>query len=147
MSASDADAASPLLPARGGHLAVGVDTVEIARVATVLTQHGARFLARVFTDYERAQTGERHRALAARFAAKEAMAKALGTGIGPVGWRNIEVRSDDAGKPYLILRATAAARARAIGCTEWHVSLTHTRHLATAVVVGYRAGDAAGDDA
>ncbi len=146
MSASGADDGTPLTT-HGGHLAVGVDTIEIARVAAVVAAHGERFLRRVFTPYERAQAGGRHRALAARYAAKEAAAKALGTGIGPVGWRNIEVRSDAAGKPHLVLTADAAARARAIGCTEWHVSLTHTRDLATAVVVGYRAPNASGDDA
>ena len=146
MSASGADDDVPLMT-QGGHLAIGVDTVEIARVAAVVAAYGERFLTRVFTAHERAQTGERHRALAARYAAKEAAAKALGTGIGPVGWRNIEVRSDPSGKPYLFLWAAAAARARAIGCTEWHVSLTHTRDLATAVVVGYRAPDASSGDA
>ena len=122
-----------------GHLVLGIDTIEISRVAAALNRFGARFLNRVYTPREQTHAGTRISTLAGRYAAKEAAAKALGTGIGPVGWRNIEILADAIGKPYLVLHAEAAARARAIGCTEWHVSVTHSRNLATAVVVGYRA--------
>jgi holo-[acyl-carrier protein] synthase len=147
MSASDADAVAPLVPRDGARIAIGVDTVEISRIAAVLARHGERFLSRVFTTEERAYADGRHLALAGRFAAKEAAAKALGTGIGPVGWRNIEVRNDPVGKPLLILHRLAATRARSQGFDEWHVSITHSRDLATAFVVGYRSESAAPDDA
>jgi holo-[acyl-carrier protein] synthase len=147
MSASGADGGASLHPRGGARLAIGVDTVEIARVAAVIARHGERFLGRVFTVDERAYAGGRALALAGRFAAKEAAAKAMGTGIGPVGWRNIEVRNDAAGKPSLVRHGAAAARARAAGLLEWHVSITHSRDLATAFVVGYRSDSAAADDA
>lgn len=147
MSASDADTAASLGPIGDARLAIGVDTVEVSRIAAVIARHGERFLNRVFTADERAYAAGRHLALAGRFAAKEAAAKALGTGIGPVEWRNIEIRNDDAGKPFLTLHRQAAARARAHGFDEWHVSITHSRNLATAFVVGYRSGTAVPDDA
>jgi holo-[acyl-carrier protein] synthase len=147
MSASDADGVVPLGPHGVARLAIGVDTVEIARVAAVLERHGERFLSRVFTADERAYAGRRALAPAGRFAAKEAVAKAMGTGIGPVGWRNIEVRNDLAGKPSLLLYGVAATRARMAGLLEWHVSITHSRDLATAFVVGYCPDAAVADDA
>lgn len=128
---------SPPLPA-DAHLAVGVDLVEVARVRGAWERHGERFLARVFTVGERADCGGRIASLAARFAAKEAAAKALGTGIGAVGWRDIEVRTEGGGRPTLILHAAAAAAARTLGLPEWHVSLSHTHTLAIAYVVAHR---------
>jgi holo-[acyl-carrier protein] synthase len=127
-----------LAPSAAPRLAIGVDTVEISRVIAVTARYGDRFLRRVFTPYERERYADRPLALAGRFAAKEAAAKALGTGIGPIGWHGIEIRTDDAGKPLLILQHAAAALASARGFTEWHVSITHSRDLATAFVVGYR---------
>jgi holo-[acyl-carrier protein] synthase len=127
-----------LRPSATPRLAIGVDTVEIARIVAVIRRYDARFLQRVFTPYERERYAGRPLALAGRFAAKEAAAKALGTGIGPVGWHGIEIRNDDAGKPLLVLHNAAAALAIAGGFTEWHVSITHSRDLATAFVVGYR---------
>ncbi len=120
------------------HLAVGVDLVEVERVRAAWERHGERFLARVFTAGERADCGGRVASLAARFAAKEATAKALGTGIGAVSWRDIEVRTRESGQPLLTLHAAAAAAARALDLHEWHVSLSHTRTLAVAYVVAYR---------
>jgi holo-[acyl-carrier protein] synthase len=127
-----------LPPHAAPRLAVGVDTVEIARIRAVLARHRERFLRRVYTPHERERYAARPLALAGRYAAKEAAAKALGTGIGPVGWHSIEIRNDDAGKPILVLHAAAAALARSRHFTEWHVSITHSRDLATAFVVGYR---------
>jgi holo-[acyl-carrier protein] synthase len=129
-----------LPPSVAPRLAIGVDTVEIARVVAVTARYGDRFLRRVFTPYELERYAGRPLALAGRFAAKEAAAKALGTGIGPVGWHGIEIRNDDAGKPLLVLHNAAEALAVARGFTEWHVSITHSRDLATAFVVGYRSG-------
>lgn len=113
----------------------GVDLVEIARIQAALDHHGQRFLARVFTDQEIARYGGRVASLAARWAAKEAVAKALGSGIGEVGWREIEVLADAEGAPILHLYGAAAARSSALGLTEWAISLSHTDAQAIAFVV------------
>ncbi len=138
MSALVADGLGALIPPTDPRLAIGVDVVEIARVAATVARYGERFLARVYTADERAYAAGRASALAVRFAAKEATAKALGTGIGPVGWRNIEIRNDAAGKPTVILHGAAAMVARRAGFLEWQVSVTHSRETATACVVGFR---------
>ncbi len=127
-----------LVPSSEPSLTVGVDVVEISRIAMTIRRYGERFLARVYTADERAYAAGRASALAVRFAAKEATAKALGTGIGPVGWRNIEIRNDAAGKPTVILHGAAAMVARRAGFLEWQVSVTHSRETATACVVGFR---------
>ena len=139
MLALDADRPHSLIAPAVPHLAVGIDSIEIARIATAIARYGERFLSRVYTADERAYAAMRPPALAVRFAAKEATAKALGTGIGPVGWRNIEITNDAAGKPSVILHHVAADVARRAGLLEWQVSVTHSRDLATAFVVGYRA--------
>jgi holo-[acyl-carrier protein] synthase len=112
----------------------GIDMIEIERVAAGIERFGERFLRRFFTDGERADCGEQPHRLAARIAAKEAVAKALGTGIGTVKWVEIEIRLDNA-RPVLVLHGAAAAAAADLGLTEWDVSLTHTRDYAAAVVV------------
>ena len=89
-------------------LSTGVDLVEIARFAEVVERHGERFLRRVFTDRELEEVGRNIASLAARFAAKEAVAKALGTGIGPVSWREIEVLRGEARQPLLHLHGEAS---------------------------------------
>ncbi|GIW08291.1 MAG: holo-[acyl-carrier-protein] synthase [Dehalococcoidia bacterium] len=114
----------------------GVDVIAIERIATTVARHGDRFLRRVFTPAELAAAGGRPDSLAARFAAKEATAKALGWGIGAVGWRDIEVVSDVRGKPSLRLHGAAASRAAELGVSQLAVSLAHERSLAVAVVVG-----------
>jgi holo-[acyl-carrier protein] synthase len=77
--------------------------------------------------------------LAARLAAKEAVGKALGTGIGEVGWREIEVICDNRGRPWLHLHGHAAALAGELGLAVWDISLTHTRSHAAAMVVAMAA--------
>ena len=116
-------------------LAVGVDLVEIDRIARVLARHPERFLSRHFTPGERRQCGTHAPSLAIRWAAKEAAAKALGTGIGPVHWRDLEVVAQASGEPVLRLHGRAAEIAAQRGLTAWSVSLTHTRTFASAVVV------------
>ena len=115
----------------------GIDIVELDRVQRVLARHPARFLARVFTPAEVAYCRGRVSELAARFAAKEATMKALGTGVRGVSWRDIEVLPNRRGKPLLLLHGTAAARAARIGLTDVDVTLTHARDYAAAVVVGH----------
>ena len=117
-------------------LRCGIDMIENRRVAEGIERFGERFLARFFTPGERADCRDEPHRLAARLAAKEAVAKALGTGIGPVGWREIEVRSDNSDhRPTLILYGAAAAEAAALGLVAWDVSLTHTGDYAAAVAV------------
>lgn len=119
-----------------GH-AVGIDVVELDRVQRVLARHPQRFLDRVFTPAEQRFCRGRVPELAARFAAKEATMKALGTGIRGVGWRDIEVLPNRGGKPLLLLHDRAAARAQTLGLTDLDLSLTTAREFAAAVVVGH----------
>ena len=118
-------------------LRTGVDLIEIERIRRAVAQHGARFLDRVYTDAEMRCCGGRMESLAARFAAKEAVAKALGTGIwcDGVAWTDIEVLKNEAGAPRLMLHGGAAAVAAVAGLTTWSVSLSHDRSRATAFVV------------
>ena len=116
-------------------LRVGVDLMDVARVARSAERHGERFYTRLFTVEERRKCeGQPHR-LAARIAAKEATAKALGTGIGAVSWIEIEVDGDERGRPILLLHGNAARIAADLGLTTWEISLSHTHEQAIAFVV------------
>lgn len=125
-------------PDASGEIAVGVDIIEIARIERVLNIYGERFLKRVYTERERDRYATRVSELAARFAAKEATSKALGTGIIGIHWREMEVLPNRRGKPVLILHGQAAERARQLGLTDFSVSLTHSRGDAMAFVVGIK---------
>jgi holo-[acyl-carrier protein] synthase len=116
-------------------LATGVDLIEIARVRAVVERHGPLFLSRVFTAAELNDCRNRVESLAARFTAKEAVAKALGTGIGEVGWKEIEVVGDENRAPSLRLHGRAERRARDKGLMNWSLSLSHTHEHAMAFVV------------
>ncbi len=116
-------------------LRCGIDLIENRRIEEGVERFGERFLNRFFTPGERADCQDQPRRLAARLAAKEAAAKALGTGIGEVGWRDIEIRGDERNRPRLVLHGPAADLAREIGLTHWDVSLTHTDGHSSAVVV------------
>jgi holo-[acyl-carrier protein] synthase len=120
---------------RGGVLAVGVDLVEIRRVADLVARYGERFTDRVFTLAERLECGGRSESLAARWAVKEAVVKALGTGFGPVSFREIEVLRECAGRPELHLHGKARALAEARGLSSWAVSVSHDGGFAIAFVV------------
>ena len=117
----------------------GVDIIEIDRVADVIRRHGDRFLHRIYTDDEIAHCRGRVHELAARFAAKEAVMKALGTGVRGVGWRDIEVLPNRRGKPLVFLYGRGAARAADIQLRGLEISMTHSRDYAIASVVGERA--------
>lgn len=119
-------------------IAIGVDLVERARVVQTFARFGERFLLRVFTEIEREQAGGRVERLIGRFAAKEAAAKALGTGIATVAWREIEIVRLPGGKPALRLHGRAAERAALLGLTAFDVSISDTQQHAMAVVVGLR---------
>ena len=120
---------------KSGRVAVGTDIIEIARIQRSLDDFGERFLRRVFTERERERYRTRVPELAARFAAKEATSKALGTGIIGIKWREMEVLGNRRGKPVLILHGSAAERAEQLGLTDFSVSLTHSRTDAMAFVV------------
>ena len=115
--------------------AVGVDMIETTRVRDVLAKHPERFLERVFTPEEVAFCRGRVPELAARFAAKEAVMKALGTGARSVAWRDIEVLPDRRGKPLVYLYGGAAERAATIGLDAIDISLSHLADFAVAIVV------------
>ncbi len=121
-------------------LSAGVDAVEIRRIAAALERFGARFEQRVFTPRELAFCRGRVPELAARFAAKEAVSKALGTGLRGIGWREVEILPNRRGKPQVYLYGRALARAAELGLTHFEVSLTHTDELAIAFVVAYGDG-------
>ena len=115
--------------------AVGIDMIEIDRVRAVLARHPERFLRRVFTPAEVAFCRGRVPELAARFAAKEAVMKALGTGARSVAWRDIEVLPDRRGKPLVYLHGNATKRAERIGLSAIDISLSHLESFAIASVV------------
>jgi holo-[acyl-carrier protein] synthase len=118
-------------------IGVGIDAVEIDRFRDVL-QRRPQMAERLFSGAERALASGRSDpvpTLAARFAAKEAAMKALSTGIGGVDFADIEVLANPDGAPRLSIGGRAAERAGALGVTNWHVSLSHTSTLATAIVV------------
>jgi holo-[acyl-carrier protein] synthase len=119
--------------------AAGVDIIELDRVADVIARHGDRFLRRVYTEDEIAHCRGRISELAARFAAQEAVMKALGPGIRGVGWRDIEILPNRRGKPLIFLYNRGAARADRIELRGLEVSLTHSKEYAIAMVVGERA--------
>jgi holo-[acyl-carrier protein] synthase len=122
-------------------LSTGIDLVEIARLEEAITRHGKRFLERIYTPGELAEVGRNLPSLAGRFAAKEAVAKALGTGIGLVAWREIEVLHGPQREPVLHLHGAAASRANDLGLCNWSISLSHTHTHAVAVAVALGSED------
>lgn len=120
-------------------IGVGIDLAEIGRIERGIERHGQRFLARLFTEDERAYCDARPRPAAhyaARFAAKEACAKALGSGIARgLRWTDIAVTRDAAGQPTLELSGLARELAGSLGVASIHLSLTHERTHTAAVVL------------
>jgi len=116
-------------------LSVGVDITELRRISAAVARWEARFLQRIYTPAELAYCRGSIPELAARFAAKEAISKALGTGIVGISWREMEVLPNQAGKPLVTLHGRALARAQRLGLTEWAISLSHTDRDAIAFVV------------
>lgn len=119
-------------------IALGLDLVEVARIRDLLQRHGERFKARTFSDGERAycdRNADPAIHYAARFAAKEAVAKALGTGFADgVSWCDIEVLRADNGQPSIGLHGGAAERAAVLGIGRFLLTLTHTKDVAAASV-------------
>ena len=117
-------------------LTVGVDIIEIERVKQVLKRRQDGFLKRVYTEAEQALYRDRISELAARFAGKEAVMKALGTGVRGIGWRDIEILPNKRGKPLVFLHGRAKERAELLGIKEVAISLSHSRDFAVASAVG-----------
>lgn len=118
---------------------IGIDVVEVARIAAAVEKHGDVYLDKIFTPAERAYCEQQHRPaehFAARFAAKEAVAKALGTGIGKhAGLHDLEVGRDEGGAPKMILHGAAKDFAKSRGILQVFISLTHTGAYAAANAV------------
>jgi holo-[acyl-carrier protein] synthase len=117
-------------------IGVGIDVVPVERFAAALERTPA-MAARLFTPNELVSGSGIARApesLAARYAAKEALAKALGAG-GGMHWTDAEVRTDEVGRPFLNVSGTVAKRAQSLGVTHWHVSLSHDGGIASATVI------------
>ena len=125
-------------PADAPYQSVGVDLIEIGRIARAVERWGDRFLQRVYTEAEIAFCRGRAPELAARFAGKEAISKALGTGLMGIAWNEMEILADRRGKPTVTLYGRALKRAEALGLTHWAISLTHTHDHAMAMVVAAR---------
>ena len=118
---------------------IGIDVVQVERIKGSLERFGARFEARVFTDAE-LEYSRRHKDplphLAARFAAKEAAFKAIGTGLSSgIGWKDAEVLQPGGHQPRLLWHGAAAARFQALGATRSHLTLAHDAGIAVACVV------------
>lgn len=117
----------------------GIDAVEVSRIAELLDKHDDRFLTRVYTEDEiayAAKAKRRNEHLAARFAAKEAAMKALGTGWSQgIQWTDVEVTFQPSGQPTITLHAKAEEVAKEMGVANWWLSLTHTDSLAIASAI------------
>ena len=115
---------------------VGVDIVEIARIEQAIKRWGQRFLNRIYTEAELEYCSNRVSELAVRFAAKEAVMKALGTGRRGISWQDIEILNNQRNAPLILLHGRARSRARKLGIKELAISLSHSRDYAVASVMG-----------
>lgn len=126
---------APLHPTQGVNIAVGVDIIEVDRVRKVYEHHGERFLKRVFTEIEIRQCRGKVARLAGRFAVKEAISKALGTGLHGVAWREMEVVQLRSGRPSVRLHGNAKSRAELLGLTGFDVSIADLQLFSIAIAV------------
>lgn len=120
-------------------LGTGIDIIEVARIAAAYEKFGGRFVNRILLPDEIAYSlSHRQPApfLAVRFAGKEAVSKAFGTGIGAqLGWQDIEIRRKQSGEPFVVLHGKGAELFAARGAQHLHLSLSHTEHYAAATVI------------
>ena len=119
-------------------VATGIDVIEIDRIEKAIARWGDRFLRRIYTDAEVSYCRGRAQSLAGRFAAKEAVSKALGVGIRRLRWRDIEILPNQAGKPTVRLGGRAAVVAERHGLDRFEVSITHSRTDAIVVAIAWR---------
>ncbi len=115
---------------------IGIDIIEIARIERVMERWGERFLRRIYTETELRLCRKRSSSLAGRFAGKEAVMKALGTGIKGINWREIEILAEPSGKPIVRLYGKAQVKADSLGLSELAISLSDSKEYAIAFVVG-----------
>lgn len=127
---------APLQIPQGVNVAVGIDIIEVDRVRKVFERHGERFLKRVFTEIEVWQCRGKITRLAGRFAAKEAMSKALGTGMHGVAWHEMEVVQLRSGRPSVRLHGNAKHRAEQLGLSAFDVSIADLAQLSIAIAIG-----------
>jgi holo-[acyl-carrier protein] synthase len=120
-------------------IAVGVDIIEIDRIEQSIVSWHDSFLKRIYTEAELESSGNKPSSLAARFAAKEAVMKALNTGAIGVSWKDIEVLSNNDGAPFVRLCGRAYDKAKEIGISAFSISMSHSKQYAIAMVVGYAA--------
>jgi holo-[acyl-carrier protein] synthase len=130
---------APLSPPQGVNVAIGIDIIEVDRVRKVYQHHGERFLKRVFTEAEVLQCRGKANRLAGRFAAKEAISKALGTGLHGVAWREMEVVQLRSGRPTVTLHGNAKRRAQLLGISAFDVSIADLKDFSIAVAVAIQA--------
>jgi phosphopantetheine--protein transferase-like protein len=114
----------------------GIDSIELERLKHLNPAIRERFLIRVFTPTELNQARDRNDFLTSLFAAKEAVSKALGTGIGFVAWKDIEIIHLPSGEPTITLHGNALIIAEEKGLVDWSVSITHDRTKAVAIAIG-----------
>jgi len=115
---------------------VGVDIIEIGRIEEAVNTWGQRFLHRIYTETELRLCNNKPQSFAVRFAGKEAVMKALGTGVKGISWREIEILAESSGKPWVQLSGKAKDKAESLGLTNLAISLSHSREYAVAFVVG-----------
>jgi len=114
----------------------GIDIIEIDRIAGVQNRFPKRFLEKIYTPGEISYCRQRAPQLASRFAAKEATMKALGTGIRGIPWRSIEVIRERGKAPTVLLHGPAKRKAEALGIVRFSLSLSHSKNIAIASVIG-----------
>jgi holo-[acyl-carrier protein] synthase len=122
--------------AQASRTAIGVDIIEIGRINRAISRWQDSFLKRIYTPVE-LEDHHNISSLAARFAAKEAVMKALGTGIRGVGWTDIEILTNGDGAPVIRLYGRALQRSTEIGIAQFDISMSHSRKYAVAFVIGH----------
>ena len=115
---------------------IGVDIIEIARIQSAIDRWGESFLRRVYTETELRLYRKKPSSLAARFAGKEAVMKALGTGARGISWREIEIQTAPSGQPLVYLYGKAQDKAASLGLDKLAISLSDSKEYAVAFVVG-----------
>ncbi len=115
---------------------IGIDIIEIARIEKVIARWGEGFLYRIYTESELKLCHKKPSFLAARFAGKEAVIKAIGTQTKGIGWREIEILAEPSGKPLVHLYGKAQNQADSLGLSKFAISLSHSKEYAVAFVIG-----------
>lgn len=126
---------APLHVPQGVNIGVGIDIIEVDRVRKVYEHHGERFLQRVYTEHEIQQCRGKVTRLAGRFAAKEAISKALGTGLHGVAWREMEIVQLRSGRPTVTLHGRAKQRAEQLGISAFDVSIADLAQISIAIAI------------